>query len=487
VQYSPERDLRTFSPASYNPRRIDEASFAALVESIKSHGVIRPVIVSQDNVILAGHQRTRASLAAGVETAPVFQAERPVNAREEISFNMLHNAVDVEDDGAAVSVPPGTGWQTVAPDQVEGVGTVGVTHKKTSMAKLLLRHGPWSNAIATESGRVIVGVLYAAVSAALNYPLLVYYVPDERADAVLTSFNREYGVFSYQHIQRNHWQQASDQPIRKLGYNIFEHGGSHLESTLYVRDILPVVTEETRLLDIGSGRGAYAQALRDRGFQAFDVEFYKRIGNTTRIDHAAVQKQIDRICADVAEHGPYDIVVLDSVINSAASDESARAVLTIVNAFCTMGGWIGLSGKSRDYVERHGAGGKKQKHSINMQSRQFYFDDQGYTAMYDKGGWRFQRFHTLEEVREIAATYIGAESAWLHSPSKKRTREPQLSTPTSFSSALMWQLSGQKGISLPREQIIEAVEFEFDMPYPSGRSVGRVEDVLDAMKKGGIL
>jgi hypothetical protein len=107
--------------------------------------------------------------------------------------------------------------------------------------------------------------------------------------------------------------------------------------------------------------------------------------------------------------------------------------------------------------------------------------------MYDKGGWRFQRFHTLEEVREIAATYIGADSAWLHSPSKKRTREPQLSTPTSFSSALMWQLSGQKGISLPREQIIEAVEFEFDMPYPSGRSVGRVEDVLDAMKKGGIL
>jgi hypothetical protein len=51
----------------------------------------------------------------------------------------------------------------------------------------------------------------------------------------------------------------------------------------------------------------------------------------------------------------------------------------------------------------------------------------------------------------------------------------------------MWQLSGQKGISLPREQIIDAVEFEFDMPYPSGRSVGRVEDVLDAMKKGGIL
>jgi hypothetical protein len=87
----------------------------------------------------------------------------------------------------------------------------------------------------------------------------------------------------------------------------------------------------------------------------------------------------------------------------------------------------------------------------------------------------------------MAVTYIGADSSWLHSPAKKRTPEPQLSTFKSFSSALMWQLSGQKGVSLPREQIIEAVEFEFDMPYPSGRSVGRVEDVLDAMKKGGIL
>lgn len=494
MKFIPDFPIANLTPAPYNPRKIDEEAFAALVESIRTHGVIRPVIATDKLTILAGHQRTKAMLAAGVTHTPVFMAEGEVSTIEELRFNQFHNAIDVEDHRAPVSVPPGTGWEVVDPAEVTGTGLVRRNQHKTTMAKLLLAHGSWSNAIATESGRVLVGSLYAAVATTIGYPLLVRYVPDETADAVLKSFGREYGEFSYDHIKLDQWNQASNQPSRHPGKELGANGGkpkadTHLQSSLYVLDIIPRLAGHEAILDFGSGRGAYAQALRERGHEVIDVEFYRRKRGSFDIDHVAVQKAVDQFCAFLAAGRRFDVVVLDSVLNSVGRPEAQTHCLTLVNALCKPGGLIGFTGKSKDAYDHATRDGRSESaFTTDDVNRIRFFDKSGVTAIYNKGAWYFQKYHTLAEVQALAETYIGPHYTLLNAG---RKRDPAFApfhgTHESFRSNEMWQCAGFKERTVSEEALIAAVQYEFELPYRSGRTVGRSADVLDALRQGGFI
>lgn len=51
---------------------VDGAEFDRLVESIKDHGVLTPLRVTKDMVIISGHQRVRAAIQAGCSDVPVI-------------------------------------------------------------------------------------------------------------------------------------------------------------------------------------------------------------------------------------------------------------------------------------------------------------------------------------------------------------------------------------------------------------------------------
>ena len=51
---------------------IDGADFDRLVESIKEHGVLTPLRVTKDMILISGHQRVRAAIEAGVAKVPVI-------------------------------------------------------------------------------------------------------------------------------------------------------------------------------------------------------------------------------------------------------------------------------------------------------------------------------------------------------------------------------------------------------------------------------
>ena len=69
-------DPRLLKPNPYQPRRhFDESSLEELSNSIRTHGLIQPVVVQKDGdgsyFIIAGERRTRASIMAGLEKIPV--------------------------------------------------------------------------------------------------------------------------------------------------------------------------------------------------------------------------------------------------------------------------------------------------------------------------------------------------------------------------------------------------------------------------------
>lgn len=77
--------LDSLKPGKYQPRtRMDQDSLAELAESIKSQGVIQPVLVRKIDggqyEIIAGERRTRAARLAGLTEVPVVLREVPDNA-----------------------------------------------------------------------------------------------------------------------------------------------------------------------------------------------------------------------------------------------------------------------------------------------------------------------------------------------------------------------------------------------------------------------
>lgn len=341
--FDPDHPIEKLHPAPYNPRRISESDFENLRRSVRTLGAIKPVIVSEGTII-AGHQRTKAMRAEGMETAPV-QFLGKVSVTEEIRFNQIHNGADIdESEEIGVRVPAGLtpGWHVIQSSKVQVKNRLarGAVRRK-EILKLLTKHGPWGGAVGTVDGRVVSSADYAACCQQLGFPLHLHVIEPEKEGAAREYLGASYGVYSYAHLPRTTWAQSLAQMNRLNG-----GGKRELRSRTYEHVVLPTVTKRDRILDFGAGKMAYVSRMSAAGYQIRGVEFYfQRNG---RIAHGEVQRHIDRLIANLEERGPYDVVVCDSVLNSVDSVEAEESVLLTLSALCRKGGRIIFSGRSLD-------------------------------------------------------------------------------------------------------------------------------------------
>ena len=85
-----EVELDSIVPGSMQPRtHFDEASLQSLAESIRSHGIVQPLLVRRrgDNYeLIAGERRWRAAKLAGLEKVPVVVKDVPDDSLLEIAL-----------------------------------------------------------------------------------------------------------------------------------------------------------------------------------------------------------------------------------------------------------------------------------------------------------------------------------------------------------------------------------------------------------------
>jgi len=84
-------DVRKLKPSEYNPRKISEADFAQLVESVRQYDMVEPIVVNSNpdrfDTVIGGHQRIAACKELGFKTVPVIyinldeKRERALNLR----------------------------------------------------------------------------------------------------------------------------------------------------------------------------------------------------------------------------------------------------------------------------------------------------------------------------------------------------------------------------------------------------------------------
>ncbi|ELI42155.1 hypothetical protein WII_01469, partial [Escherichia coli KTE120] len=254
------------------------------------------------------------------------------------------------------------------------------------------------------------------------------------------------------HLEKTTYIQTYAQLMR------LRNGGS-LKSNLYESLILPIIAKTPRGIDFGSGQGDYARMLRAKGYNLHDLELFRRKGAGNTLDRAATNRMIDTLVDDLKTRGRYDYVICDSVLNSVDSVEAEWSVLTVLKGLCKAGGSIFFSGRSRGELETV----LKQTQAASSKSRLYFIDHDGFTALYRKGHWFYQKFHSDEEVKQLCR---------VHGFRIKR----------SIFNCKSWYLHVINDDSLSWASLEKAVRFEFELPLPGGSTIGRSDDVLAAFR-----
>lgn len=444
-------DITKLDFAKYNPRQISESQAEKLRESIGKLGIVKPLIVNK-NLLVAGHQRTKALLSMGITIAPVYLLEGQLNIYDEIRFNQLHNGTDLDsgEENCNLNTELILGFQTIETKSLEANFRSKFAVLRREICQLILKYGSWGAVVATASGKVIHAAQYAMAAKLMNVKLTVFAVPDDRVEEYQYYLNSRYGVFDYGHLPKNTYIQSFAQPYRLRGDNSFK-------SILYEKYVIPRIQQNRslRILDFGSGQGDYAKQLRGEGFDIVDLEFFRRKSKRQVIDIKAVNRMIDILLDSISRNGMFDIVISDFVLNSVDSCKAEESVIRLLNYFCKTDGLVFVSGRSIREVQ----------YSLNSTVRANrrrgieFLDDNGFSGFYRKGEWFYQKFHTKEQLIKLAFdTHLEVEVIKYGS--------------------LTWQMVLRKEQNLSLDQYESALAFEFNLPLPSGKSVNRHSDFI---------
>lgn len=394
-----DAELATLRGADYNPRRIDRPALEKLQDSLRTLGMVKPLI-ARDAVLVAGHQRMKALREMGVERAPVFFLGDQTNIYDEVRFNQLHNGTDLDMGGEGVRITEDLsgrgGFVTVPSKSIDGNHRALGAVVRDAICRLILKYGSWGACVAGEDGEVVHASQYALAARAVNVPLLVFVVPVDRKEEYRAALAYQYGVFSYEGIQRHTFIQTCAQMMRlRIGKT-----GKQNKSALYEKHVLPwlVQNRAARVLDFGCGQGDYVKRLSEQGYDITGLEFFRRTKGRAQIDVRAVNRMVDEVCRQLRVNGRWDAVVCDAVLNSVDSVEAETAVLGAVDALVKDGGRIFYGGRLRERVE------DVQRHTklLDLNSYLQFMDADGFSAQFRGGFWFFQRHHSASQVAAIA-------------------------------------------------------------------------------------
>ena len=436
-------------PADYNPRRISDSAFAELKGSLKTLGFILPIIVNRENMtIVAGHQRTKAAMAIGLTEAPCYYVSG-IDIESEVRFNQVHNGIELEPDihSECLNVrAPGFYDDIAAEDFIIKDSKATIVK---DMCQLMVNYGNALCAIVIGS-ECVFGNNYIKAAKITGMPIHCCFVEESKRAMFEYYFKQDYGVFSYDHIERGDFVQGLAQPprLKVLPWScLYEIAVPHLQNE---------DRKSVKVFDFGCGKAQYITKLHKQlGYRnAIGLEFFNH--NTVGISVEHGQEMVDDFIAFVKANGKFDYVICDAVINSVNTQEAEDAVLLCLNLFCKMGGKIFISGRNLEYMKQQT---EANRNTTPMMSINF-FDENGLTAIMKQGQWFFQKFLTDEDVDKIIKrmgfdVFVRKKSSGYFFIGAYKTKD------------------------FPKEEYAKAVDYEFNLKLPNNRRYNRHGDVKE--------
>lgn len=445
-------DVNTVKKAEYNPRFLSEESFENLKQSVKKLGFLIPVIVNkQNNVLIAGHQRSKTAKALGIEKIPAFFVEN-IEQNDEINFNLLHNSVDsltALNYQYTGEIPQKTIFYKIENKNFTGNRDNLNAEVVRNICSLINRYGNVFSTIVCKNKTIIFDE-YVYSCKLLNLPVNTIFICDSNFENLIKFFKLNYGKYDYSNIEKKTFVQGLAQLNRKkCGFS---------RSILYEEHVFKYLKENDikSVLDFGCGKGLYINELKKK-YNAIGIEFFPH--NTKSIDVKKGNKSIDDLLNYLKTKKTFDLVVCDSVLNSVDSPEAETNVMCCLNIFCEK--YCFVSGRYKGYSDV-----KYKKSTISatkgVKNKLYYSDELGFCANFRQGQWFFQKFHNDEQLKDLFnKTGFKIVKKSVHSGNFKILLE--------------------KTRELSKEEKIKAIDFEFNLPLPNNKTYNRHNDIKKAL------
>lgn len=456
VKYLKIKDIK---PADYNPRKISEEQIEELKKSFIEIGFIIPILVNKkNNVIIAGHQRTKTAELIGIKELPAMLVDDIVLG-DEIKFNQIHNSIDKSSNKSPCLLKdyPKEKFIEIENCDIENKEALPVVVKE--ICKLILKYGNVLSCVICKN-KVVYGCEYVKACKLLNIKVNAYICNDEKYNKLIYFLNKEYGQYYYDEIKRDTFVQGLAQMNRTVETTKSKEkaGSRNNNSSLYVKMVLPYISKNSNvktILDFGCGKGAYINSLKSR-YTAIGVEFYNN--NHKSINITLGNKQIDELINYLKTNNNFDVVVCDSVLNSVDSVKAENSVLAFLNLMTNKK--LFISGRRLENVISRVSASKDISNGLNYLQ---YLDGNNFTANYREGKWYFQHFHSKETIKELLEKF------------GFKVIKYTISHGSSF------QVECEKVNSLSKKEYIEAIDFEFNLPLPNGKSYSRNNEVKEVL------
>lgn len=462
IDFIPDFPISELSPADYNPRRIDEESFQMLRESLARFGVIKPVLLNGNGILMAGHQRIKALIANGETRVPALKTKQ-VALKDEARLNLYHNSVETGRSQVRLKEPLAMpGYHLIQPSHLQIIEPSNPAIV-AEICRLILKCGEWGSLILSSKGEVLYNSDYAVATARVRKPVWAYVLPPEHDAEIEAYFARDYGQYNYDTLPVHNMSQTKCQMHRlRTGPT-----GKANASTCYEMRVIPTVTREQRGIDFGEGYGDYRRMLQADGYRIIGYEPFQTPVGSAKIDLPSIRAAIKRIEESVKRHGLFDYVVLDSVINSVTSLDFEHYVLQTCASLLRNDGVFFTGTRSFEFAHTRAV-----KKCTRKQRNIEFLDKDGFSTIFRDGVWTKQRFHTKETLEATLLRYF---------------EEVEIQ-PWSERAKLQIHAVCRRPRPASGEVIRKAVETEFNLDY-NGRklncSSGLVEAIMLELESNG--
>ncbi len=452
-----------------NPRHRDLEILERIKGSIDTLGFVLPLYAEPDGLVLSGHQRLTAAKQLGITEVPVVYIDG-LTPETKTVFNMASNQATNDDSHAATEQlteqPPmpaaaAARFRCLTPSEVDPATLIDTFDKDFLGPPRFLRVkvGIVLPAVVTESGRVVNGryrLAEAAFAGIDKWPVTV--ISDDEGDYAAWALNGLSMDFLLEKdADRLRYAQRRGLGMRYVGKRIDvasmlfalpkrwqgEHRGNLWHSG-YRRAWQKVYGRE--ILDFGAGDYDARKRifeLNQISYTAFEP-YRARAVERSNTDHPTREDAlpcVDNFLTEVASGTAWSSVFLNGVLQAIAFDQDRRHVVTLLAALVGGGRLLGT------YQTNPGS---------PAQTRVVVDGITGYLSPTGRAQWSLPVSYSRELLEErfekvfIRETGIGVKFV-CYQP---------------------------KPVDV--DALAAAIDFEFDLPYADGRSLGRTGEARAA-------
>lgn len=489
--------LSELNPSTYNPRTADPKRLDLIELSLRKLGFVLPIFADSDGEILSGHQRHLVATRMGLDAVPVtYTKPLELNLRKSINiaFNRGTNDMAAVDTPASMTEALQRADVFALAEQLPDRSTdqmypcMATTTKRVkdltkinngrwvqyakNAARALAGHGVTMPIVCTPDDMVVNGIgrLEYAAEKGIQTVEVVYITEAERdfTYAMLNYLTMDFNIHErYEDLLRFNSFRRSRGARTYLGRCFtFPILGSKSSNTFDVtepasRDLW-VRKFGRRVLDFGAGTLSETKILQGVGVDCVPFEPYRLDGET--IDKALSVETTRRFLERVADGTQFDSIFLSAIFNSVPFLQDRLHILRILGALSSSRTRVYAVSASTDQTGYEITAGRQYLNKGDASRLQFRLDYEPRVTIADFSSTpKVQKYHTPEEWYDL----------W------KR----QFETVKVTHSANNVECICAKPLKVDDKDLVAAIRFEFDLPYPDGTRMNLADEAVTAFSR----